>query len=112
MGVDAEVHVFGDGDVHDAGVGDVHDVGDGDVDVDVDDEVEKKEGGNSGLAQHYPLRPEAEDCAFYIKTGNCKFGFNCKFNHPIRRKSQVLLIPFVRCYVCYVMHRFRYGWLH
>ncbi|KAG4378911.1 hypothetical protein GLYMA_17G126800v4 [Glycine max] len=90
VGVDAEVHVFGDGDVHDAGDGDVHDVGDGDVDVDVDDEVEKKEGGNSGLAQHYPLRPEAEDCAFYIKTGNCKFGFNCKFNHPIRRKSQAV----------------------
>ncbi|CAH9109843.1 unnamed protein product [Cuscuta epithymum] len=36
---------------------------------------------------NYPLRPDAEDCAFYMKTGTCKFGFQCKFNHP-RRKSQ------------------------
>lgn len=36
---------------------------------------------------NYPLRPDAEDCAFYMKTGSCKFGFHCKFNHP-RRKTQ------------------------
>ncbi|CAH9104514.1 unnamed protein product [Cuscuta europaea] len=36
---------------------------------------------------NYPLRPDAEDCAFYVKTGTCKFGFHCKFNHP-RLKSQ------------------------
>ncbi|RDX84197.1 Zinc finger CCCH domain-containing protein 43, partial [Mucuna pruriens] len=60
-----------------------------DVDVDVDgDQVEIKEEKNSGVTHHYPLRPEAEDCAFYMKTGSCKFGFNCKFNHPIRRKTQ------------------------
>ena len=46
---------------------------------------------SSGRAQQYPLRPEAEDCAFYLKTGTCKFGFNCKFNHPLRRKNQVQL---------------------
>lgn len=37
----------------------------------------------------YPVRPDAEDCAYYMKTGNCKFGSNCKFNHPVRRKNQV-----------------------
>lgn len=37
----------------------------------------------------YPVRPEAEDCSFYLKTGTCKFGANCRFNHPVRRKSQV-----------------------
>lgn len=36
---------------------------------------------------NYPLRPDAEDCAFYMKTGTCKYGFHCKFNHP-RRKTQ------------------------
>jgi len=66
------------------GVGDVHG----------DDGVEMKEERNSDVTHQYPLRPEAEDCAFYMKTGNCKFGFNCKFNHPLRRKSQVLLVPF------------------
>ncbi|OIW18300.1 hypothetical protein TanjilG_31440 [Lupinus angustifolius] len=41
-----------------------------------------------GRTQHYPLRPDAEDCAYYMKTGSCKFGFNCKFNHPIRTRNQ------------------------
>lgn len=36
----------------------------------------------------YPLRPDADDCAYYMKTGNCKFGANCKFNHPPKRRNQ------------------------
>lgn len=38
---------------------------------------------------NYPLRPDAQDCPYYMKTGMCKFGSNCKFNHPSRRKIQV-----------------------
>lgn len=38
---------------------------------------------------HYPLRPDAEDCSFYMRTGTCKFGPNCKFNHPSKKKNQV-----------------------
>lgn len=49
-------------------------------------EVEKK-GGEGNRRYQYPVRPEAEDCSFYLKTGNCKFGSNCKFNHPVRRKN-------------------------
>lgn len=37
---------------------------------------------------HYPLRPDAEDCSYYMRTGMCKFGSNCKFNHPLRRRNQ------------------------
>uniref|UniRef100_A0A5B6Z193 Putative zinc finger CCCH domain-containing protein 67 n=1 Tax=Davidia involucrata TaxID=16924 RepID=A0A5B6Z193_DAVIN len=37
---------------------------------------------------HYPLRPDAEDCSYYMRTGTCKFGSNCKFNHPTRRRNQ------------------------
>ncbi|KAK8489346.1 hypothetical protein V6N13_021423 [Hibiscus sabdariffa] len=43
-----------------------------------------------GLRSHYPVRPDAEDCAYYMKTGLCKFGSNCKFNHPFRRKNQTV----------------------
>ncbi|XP_027904413.1 zinc finger CCCH domain-containing protein 43-like [Vigna unguiculata] len=50
--------------------------------------VESRDERSSGIAQQYPLRPEAEDCAYYLKTGSCKFGFNCKFNHPLKRKNQ------------------------
>ncbi|XP_061366541.1 zinc finger CCCH domain-containing protein 43 isoform X1 [Gastrolobium bilobum] len=65
-----------------------HEVGWDDVDG---DGVEKNEDeSRDGTQHHYPLRPDAEDCAFYMKTGTCKFGFNCKFNHPIRRKNQAV----------------------
>ena len=40
----------------------------------------------------YPVRPDAVDCSFYLRTGTCKFGSNCKFNHPIRRKNQVSFV--------------------
>lgn len=30
----------------------------------------------------FPVRPDAEDCSFFIRNGTCKFGMNCKFNHP------------------------------
>ncbi|KAK8287476.1 hypothetical protein V6Z12_D07G061600 [Gossypium hirsutum] len=52
-----------------------------------DDDVKKDEERRT----IYPVRPEAEDCAYYMKTGLCKFGFNCKFNHPVRRKNQYYL---------------------
>jgi len=48
------------------------------------------ENNNSSGHHQYPVRPEAEDCAFYMKTGTCKFGANCKFNHPLRRKNQTV----------------------
>ncbi|XP_061953592.1 zinc finger CCCH domain-containing protein 67 isoform X1 [Populus nigra] len=60
------------------------------------DDLEKKnersdENANNNRRYHqYPVRPEAEDCAFYMKTGTCKFGVNCKFNHPVRRKNQAV----------------------
>ncbi|KAF8378171.1 hypothetical protein HHK36_029508 [Tetracentron sinense] len=36
----------------------------------------------------YPQRCNAEDCPHYLRTGTCKFGLNCKFNHPVRWKNQ------------------------
>ena len=30
----------------------------------------------------YPQRPGAQDYEFYVKTGRCKFGVACHFNHP------------------------------
>ena len=30
----------------------------------------------------HPIRPGAENCQFYMKTGGCKFGETCKYNHP------------------------------
>lgn len=30
----------------------------------------------------FPVRPNEPDCSFYVRTGTCRFGLNCKFNHP------------------------------
>ncbi|PRQ29948.1 putative transcription factor C3H family [Rosa chinensis] len=47
----------------------------------------EKKGGEYNRRYQYPVRPEAEECSFYPKTGNCKFGSNRRFNHPVRRKN-------------------------
>ncbi|KAK4484962.1 hypothetical protein RD792_007568 [Penstemon davidsonii] len=31
-----------------------------------------------------PVRPGEEDCPFYLKTGSCKYGTTCRYNHPER----------------------------
>ncbi|OAY82780.1 Zinc finger CCCH domain-containing protein 8 [Ananas comosus] len=31
-----------------------------------------------------PIRPGETDCPFYMKTGSCKYGATCRYNHPDR----------------------------
>ncbi|KAL8478604.1 hypothetical protein ACS0TY_030473 [Phlomoides rotata] len=50
--------------------------------------IERGNQSNNRRKSNYPMRPDAEDCTFYMKFGSCKFGLNCKFNHPPRRKNQ------------------------
>ncbi|PKA54883.1 Zinc finger CCCH domain-containing protein 63 [Apostasia shenzhenica] len=37
----------------------------------------------------YPERPGESDCAYYLRTGLCRFGMTCRFNHPSNRKLAV-----------------------
>ena len=39
----------------------------------------------------YPERPGEPDCSYYMRTGSCGFGSNCKFNHSPARKIMVVL---------------------
>lgn len=34
----------------------------------------------------YPERDGEPDCSFYLRTGLCRFGSTCRFNHPSNRK--------------------------
>lgn len=34
----------------------------------------------------YPVREGEPDCSYYIRTGLCRFGTSCRFNHPPNRK--------------------------
>ncbi|KAK4775109.1 hypothetical protein SAY86_010044 [Trapa natans] len=46
-----------------------------------------RERGAGGVTYLFPVRPGAEDCSYYMRTGTCKFGSLCKFNHPVRRRN-------------------------
>ncbi|KAL6659707.1 hypothetical protein ACP70R_002536 [Stipagrostis hirtigluma subsp. patula] len=37
----------------------------------------------------YPERVGEPDCSYYMRTGQCRFGMTCKFNHPADRKLAV-----------------------
>ncbi|KAF9670417.1 hypothetical protein SADUNF_Sadunf13G0066100 [Salix dunnii] len=37
----------------------------------------------------YPVRPGEPDCSYYIRTGLCRFGATCRFNHPPNRKLAI-----------------------
>lgn len=52
------------------------------------DSIKANDGNVEGNRRHfYPLRPEAENCLFYVENGWCKFGRNCRYNHPFNRRS-------------------------
>ncbi|KAJ9562525.1 hypothetical protein OSB04_007685 [Centaurea solstitialis] len=44
-------------------------------------------GNNSNML--HPIRPHSKDCAFFIRTGKCKFGTTCIFNHPVLPENSV-----------------------
>ncbi|KAK6924731.1 Zinc finger, CCCH-type [Dillenia turbinata] len=60
---------------------------------DADEDADGAENGEENVGEerekigsfNYPIRPDAEDCSYYLRTGTCKFGLNCKFNHPVRK---------------------------
>ena len=33
----------------------------------------------------YPERPDEDECEYYMKTGFCGYGANCRFHHPRER---------------------------
>ncbi|KAH9683289.1 zinc finger CCCH domain-containing protein 58 [Citrus sinensis] len=53
---------------------------------------------SSSQKEHpFPERPGQQECQYYMKTGDCKFGSSCRFHHPrelIVPKMDVTLSPF------------------
>ncbi|GAB2274951.1 hypothetical protein Dimus_009720 [Dionaea muscipula] len=35
-----------------------------------------------------PQRPDQADCRYFMSTGSCKYGADCKYHHPIERSAQ------------------------
>ncbi|KAK8623863.1 hypothetical protein V6N13_065225 [Hibiscus sabdariffa] len=45
--------------------------------------------------QSFPERPGQPECQYYMKTGDCKYGSSCRYNHPpeVIAPKDVILIP-------------------
>ncbi|XP_023735181.1 zinc finger CCCH domain-containing protein 43 [Lactuca sativa] len=43
----------------------------------------------SNRDMQHPIRPDAENCSFFVRTGTCRFGRMCRFNHPVSTKIYV-----------------------
>lgn len=50
---------------------------------------ENQDGGGVAQSNLYPDRPGEPDCIYYLRTGLCGYGSNCRFNHP-KYISQVI----------------------
>lgn len=37
----------------------------------------------------FPERPGEPDCTYYVRTGMCKYGMTCRYNHPPDRKLAI-----------------------
>eukprot|EP00249_Psilotum_nudum_P021734 c28224_g3_i1 orf=657-1928(-) len=42
--------------------------------------------GMDDTSNPYPVRPGEPDCLHFMRTGDCRFGTGCRFNHPARDK--------------------------
>ncbi|XP_038693852.1 zinc finger CCCH domain-containing protein 3-like [Tripterygium wilfordii] len=40
--------------------------------------------------QNFPDRPDQPECRYFMSTGTCKYGSDCKYNHPKERIAQPL----------------------
>ncbi|XP_057471413.1 zinc finger CCCH domain-containing protein ZFN-like [Actinidia eriantha] len=43
-------------------------------------------------SEPYPVREGEPDCSYYIRTGLCRFGVTCRFNHPPNRKLAIATV--------------------
>lgn len=55
-------------------------------------------GPSSGTQKEhlFPERPGQQECQYYLKTGDCKYGSSCRYHHPpevIAPKATVILSP-------------------
>nr|XP_043628006.1 zinc finger CCCH domain-containing protein 3-like [Erigeron canadensis] len=54
-------------------------------------------GGSGSIEQSYPLtsastlpeRPGEPECRYFMNTGNCKYGSDCKYHHPREKIAQM-----------------------
>jgi hypothetical protein len=64
-----------------------------------------QEQGGMAQSSPYPDRPGVPDCGYYLRTGLCGYGSNCRYNHPIYA-AQVKCIVAVEFVIFSLAHTF------
>ncbi|KAK7276499.1 hypothetical protein RIF29_17639 [Crotalaria pallida] len=49
--------------------------------------------GGQVISSALPDRPDQPECRYFMSTGTCKYGSDCKFHHPKERIAQSLMNP-------------------
>ena len=49
--------------------------------------------GGQVVSPTLPDRPDQPECRYYMSTGTCKYGSDCKFHHPKERITQSFVNP-------------------
>lgn len=62
--------------------------------------VDDANGGVGDELGSYPDRPGEPNCIYYLRTGSCGYGSNCRFNHP--SNPEQVRKDFSGFYVCLV----------
>lgn len=55
---------------------------------------DNQEGGGVAQSSPYPDRPGEPNCLFYLRTGLCGYGSNCRFNHPAYAAQVIKILYF------------------
>jgi len=50
----------------------------------------------------YPDRPGEPDCVYYLRTGMCGYGSNCRYNHPAN------ISPVMELFLFFPFHDFSF----
>lgn len=50
-----------------------------------------EEDDGDGRPNPYPQRPGESDCKYYLRTGFCSYGSNCKYNHPTSTEQVIAM---------------------
>ncbi|CAL0303661.1 unnamed protein product [Lupinus luteus] len=53
-----------------------------------------------------PVRLGEVDCPFYMKTGSCKYGASCRYNHPDR--TGMCMLSLVHTFSCFINNHFTF----
>lgn len=61
--------------------------------MNLDELISGEQVNLSSMSPTLPERPDQPECRYFMSTGTCKYGSDCKFHHPKERVAQSMINP-------------------